>query len=137
VKLTQPFELRVRDKKPQTVNSKDFIYLILPDRFANGDPSNDKFEDMADKVSDRKNPFARHGGDLKGVTQHLDYFKELGATTLWLNPVIENDQPQTNEGGAMRSAYHGYGFTDQYNVDRRLGGNAAYLEMVTEAHKKG
>ena len=137
VKLTQPFELRVRDKKPQTVNAKDFIYLILPDRFANGDPSNDKFEDMADKVSDRKNPFARHGGDLKGITQHLDYFKELGATALWLNPVIENDQPQTDEGGAMRSAYHGYGFTDQYNVDRRLGGNAAYLEMITEAHKKG
>ncbi|WP_026995059.1 glycoside hydrolase family 13 protein [Flectobacillus major] len=137
VKLSQPFELKIRDKKPQEINAKDFIYLILPDRFANGDPSNDKFADMADPESDRKNPFLRHGGDLKGITNHLDYFKELGATALWLNPVIENNQPQTNEGGAMRSAYHGYGFTDQYNVDRRLGGNAAYLELVTEAHKKG
>ena len=137
VKISQEYELRNRDKKPQVVNSKDFIYLILPDRFANGDPSNDKFADMADKESDRKNPFLRHGGDLQGITQHLDYFNDLGVTTLWLNPVVENDQPQTNEGGSMRSAYHGYGFTDQYNVDRRLGGNEAYLKLVTEAHKKG
>ncbi len=137
VKITQPYSLKVRDKKPQVVNSQDFIYLILPDRFANGDVRNDKFASMADTAADRKNPFLRHGGDLQGITQHLDYFKDLGVTTLWLNPVIENDQPQTNEGGAMRSAYHGYGFTDQYNVDRRLGGNEAYLTLVTEAHKKG
>lgn len=131
-----PYELRNRDQKPQLINSKDFIYLILPDRFANGDPSNDKFSDMADPASDRKNPYLRHGGDLQGVTDHLDYFKDLGATTLWLNPVIENNQPQTNEGGAMRSAYHGYGFTDHYNIDRRLGGNAAYKKMVDAAHAK-
>ncbi len=137
VKITQPYSLKVRDKKPQVVDSKDFIYLILPDRFANGDTRNDKFANMADTAADRKNPFLRHGGDLQGITQHLDYLKELGVTTLWLNPVIENDQPQTNEGGAMRSAYHGYGFTDQYNVDRRLGGNEAYLTFVSEAHKKG
>lgn len=137
VKTTQEYELKVRDKKPQEINSKDFIYLILPDRFSNGDPSNDKFANMADTESDRNNPFLRHGGDLQGITNHLDYIKDLGATTIWLNPIIENNQPQTNEGGAMRSAYHGYGFTDHYNVDRRLGGNEAYKKMIEAAHAKG
>lgn len=137
IKITQPFQLKIRDKKPQVIDSKDLIYLILPDRFSNGDPSNDKFADMADSESDRKSPFLRHGGDLLGIQNHLDYFTELGVTTLWLNPVIENNQPQTNEGGAMRSAYHGYGFTDQYNVDKRLGGNEAYKKLVDAAHAKG
>lgn len=137
VKITYPFQLKVRDQKPQEINSKDFIYLILPDRFANADQSNDKFADMADPASDRKNPFLRHGGDLLGVQNHLDYVKELGATTIWLNPVVENNQPQTNEGGAMRSAYHGYGFTDHYNVDKRLGGNEAYKKLIEAAHAKG
>ncbi|PWK25138.1 glycosidase [Arcicella aurantiaca] len=137
VKITQPFQLQNRTKKPQVIDSKDFIYLILPDRFSNGDPSNDKFADMADTQADRSNPYLRHGGDLLGIQNHLDYFKELGVTTLWLNPVIENDQPQTKEGDAMRSAYHGYGFTDQYNVDRRLGGNEAYKKLIDAAHAKG
>ena len=137
VKVTQSYELKVRDQKPQEINAKDFIYLILPDRFSNGDLTNDKFLNMADPASDRNNPYLRHGGDLQGIINHLDYFKELGVTTLWLNPVIENDQPQTNEGGTMRSAYHGYGFTDQYNVDRRLGGNIAYKKMIEAAHAKG
>jgi neopullulanase len=137
VRISQPFELKVRDQKPQVIDSKDFIYEIMPDRFSNGDPSNDKFADMADLASDRKNPYLRHGGDLQGVTNHLDYLKDLGVTTLWLTPVIENNQPQTNEGGSMRSAYHGYGFTDQYNIDRRLGGNVAYKKMIETAHAKG
>ena len=136
-KITHSYELKMRDQKPQEINSKDLIYLVLPDRFSNADPSNDKFADMADPASDRNNPFLRHGGDLQGITNHLDYFTELGITTLWLNPVIENNQPQTNEGGAMRSAYHGYGFTDHYNVDRRLGGNDAYKKMIEAAHAKG
>ena len=137
IKITQPYQLKIRDKKPQNIDSKDLVYLILPDRFSNGDPSNDKFTDMADPESDRKSPFLRHGGDLLGIQNHLDYFTELGVTTLWLNPVIENNQPQTNEGGVMRSAYHGYGFTDQYNVDRRLGGNDAYKNLINAAHAKG
>lgn len=137
IKITQPYQLKVRDQKPQIIDSKDLIYLILPDRFSNGDPNNDKFADMADQESDRKNPYLRHGGDLLGIQNHLDYFNELGVTTLWLNPIIENNQPQTNEGGAMRSAYHGYGFTDQYNVDKRLGGNEAYKKLIDAAHAKG
>lgn len=132
-----PYELKVRDKKPQEINSKDVIYLIMPDRFSNADPSNDKFADMADTASDRRNPFLRHGGDLDGVTNHLDYLDDLGVTTIWLNPVIENNQPQTNEGGNMRSAYHGYGFTDHYSVDRRLGGNTAYKRLADAAHARG
>lgn len=124
-------------KRALGLTSADLVYLIMPDRFSNGDPSNDKFPDMADPNADRTNPFYRHGGDLQGVVNHLDYFKELGVTALWLNPVIENDQPLTNEGGTMRSAYHGYGFTDHYRIDRRLGGNEAYKKLVQEAHKRG
>jgi glycosidase len=127
----------VRDKRPQEINAQDFIYLVMPDRFSNGDPTNDKFSDMADTASDRNNPFLRHGGDLMGIQNHLDYFTEMGVTTLWLNPVIENNQPQTNEGGAMRSAYHGYGFTDHYAIDRRFGGNEAYKKLIDAAHAKG
>ncbi|MFD1820756.1 Glycosidase [Pseudarcicella hirudinis] len=137
VKISQPYELKVRDKKPQEITSKDLIYQILPDRFANGDPSNDKFPDMADPLADRSNPFLRHGGDLQGIIQHLDYVQELGATALWLNPVLENNQFQTNEGGSMRSSYHGYHFTDLYNVDKRLGGNDTYKKLIDAAHEKG
>ncbi len=134
-----PYELRARTDfvKAQGVDASDLIYLLLPDRFANGDPANDKFADMADTKADRSNPFLRHGGDLQGIIDHLDYFKELGVTALWLNPVIENDQPLTDEGGEMRSAYHGYGFTDHYQVDKRLGGNAAYKKLVEAAHANG
>lgn len=133
------YELKPRSGfvKAQGVNASDFIYLLLPDRFSNGDPANDKFADMADTESDRSNPFLRHGGDLQGVVNHLDYFKEMGVTALWLNPVLENDQPLTNEGGVRRSAYHGYGFTDHYHVDKRLGGNEAYKKMIEAAHASG
>lgn len=137
-RFEQSYELRERKELGQIpIHSGDFIYLILPDRFSNGDPSNDRFPDMADTESDRSNPWLRHGGDLQGIINRLDYVKELGVTTLWLNPVIENDQPQTNEGGQMRSAYHGYGFTDHYHVDRRLGGNAKYKEFVEKSHQIG
>ncbi len=136
--IVRKYELKTKEKvRPQTLNPSDVIYLIMPDRFSNGDPLNDKFNDMADTASDRSNPWLRHGGDLQGIINHLDYITDLGVTALWLNPVIENDQPQTNEGGNMRSAYHGYGFTDHYSVDRRLGGNAKYKEFVDIAHSKG
>ena len=137
--IVQPFDLKARDKSPkgQGVTAADFIYLAMPDRFANGDPSNDKFADMADPNADRANPFYRHGGDLAGAAQHLDYLKDLGLTAVWLTAVLENNQPLTNEGGTMRSAYHGYGFTDHYQIDRRLGGNDAYKDFVKKAHAAG
>jgi neopullulanase len=131
------YNLGVKKHSPAAITSADFIYLILPDRFCDGDSLNNKFGDMADPNCDRKNPWLRHGGDLLGIQKHLDYVKEIGATALWLNPVIENDQPLTDEGGSMRSAYHGYGFTDHYAVDRRLGGNGAYKNLVTAAHGQG
>lgn len=137
--LTQPFALKAREatRKGGGVTAADFIYLAMPDRFANGDESNDKFADMADPNADRSNPFYRHGGDLAGAAQRINYIKDLGATAIWFTPVLENNQPLTNEGGSMRSAYHGYGFTDHYNVDRRFGGNEAYLSFIKAAHAAG
>ena len=137
--LTQPFALKARDNslKAQGVTSADFIYLAIPDRFANGDESNDKFADMADPNADRANPFYRHGGDLAGAAQRINYLKDLGATAIWFTPVLENNQPLTNEGGSMRSAYHGYGFTDHYAIDRRFGGNEAYKSYIKQAHAAG
>lgn len=136
------FEISPRRKNngkdyAQGITAKDLMYLIMPDRFSNGDESNDKFADMNDPQADRNNPFLRHGGDLKGVENHLDYFNELGVTALWLTPVVENDMHLTDEGGVKRSTYHGYAFTDHYNVDKRFGGNAAYKKLIDAAHKKG
>ncbi|MBF9238092.1 glycoside hydrolase family 13 protein [Hymenobacter sp. BT683] len=137
--LTQAWELRARDNAPkaQGVTQADFIYLAMPDRFANGNPANDKFADMRDPNHDRANPFFRHGGDLAGAAQRIGYLKDLGITAVWFTPIIENNQPLTNEGGTQRASYHGYGFTDHYNVDRRLGGNAAYKAYVQQAHAAG
>ncbi len=121
----------------QGVTAEDFIYLLMPDRFSNGDPSNDFFDDMRDPAHDRNNPFDRHGGDLQGVQNHLDYLKELGVTSIWMTPVVENDMSRTMEAGTSRSTYHGYAFTDQYQVDRRFGGNEAYKNLIEAAHSKG
>ncbi|MEO0000915.1 MAG: hypothetical protein RL766_961 [Bacteroidota bacterium] len=139
-KLT--YELKSRQKiqsKPsqQGVRSNDLVYLIMPDRFANGDPSNDAFKDLRDSTSDRNNPYSRHGGDLLGVKQKLDYLKDLGVTSLWMTPVYENDMPKMQEGPWLMSGYHGYWITNPYQVDKRLGGNKAYRELVDAAHEKG
>lgn len=136
------YELKTRNKqngisRVQGVTSADLIYLLMPDRFSNGDPSNDFFDDMRDKAHDRNNPFDRHGGDLSGVQNHLDYLKDLGATAIWMTPVVENDMSRTLEGGTSRSTYHGYAFTNQYKIDKRLGGEEAYKKLIDEAHKKG
>lgn len=130
-----PFELKSRRKNENGktrilgVTSSDLVYLIMPDRFANGDPSNDKIEGMKELVNGRDSLKGRHGGDLQGITQHLDYLKDLGITTLWLNPVLENDM--------QRESFHGYAFTDHYKIDPRLGGDAAYSNLVNTAHAKG
>ena len=128
------FELKARrkgkgEKYAQGVNSKDFIYLILPDRFSNGDPTNDRVAGMRDQTLRRDTVFNRHGGDLKGIQNHLDYIQNLGVTALWLNPVLENDRPERTE--------HGYAFTDHYTIDRRLGGEKAYQDLIDASHKKG
>lgn len=131
------YEIRLRTAKPQAVTQADVVYLLMPDRFANGEESNDKYDDMNDTQADRKSPWLRHGGDLQGIIDHLDYFNELGVTALWLTPIIENNTHQTNEGGTLRSSYHGYHFTDHYQIDRRFGGNVGYKKLINEAHKKG
>ncbi len=129
-----PFEIKTRRKGKgseyaQGVTAKDFIYLILPDRFSNGDPSNDRISGMRDQSLNRDTVFNRHGGDLKGIQNHLNYMQDLGVTTLWLNPVLENDRPERTE--------HGYAFTDHYKIDRRLGGEKAYQELINATHAKG
>ena len=109
-------------------NTSDMVYLIMPDRFANGDPSNDNAEGMLEKA-DRNNPDGRHGGDIKGIVDHLDYLQKLGVTTLWCTPVLENN--------LQAYTYHGYAITDYYKVDPRFGTNDSYRDMVAQAHKKG
>ncbi len=137
------YELKARSKengktRVQGITSKDVTYLLMPDRFANGDPSNDALPEIyRDKTADRNNKFARHGGDLKGVEDHLDYFNELGITTIWFTPVTENDMPKMREGNFDMAGYHGYWFTDHYNVDKRFGGNDGYKSLINAAHKKG
>jgi glycosidase len=119
------------------IRASDLIYLIMPDRFSNGDPSNDRFSGMRDTVCDRNDPLARHGGDLQGVTDHLDYIRDLGITAIWLCPVVENNMPPEKEPSGDLSGYHGYWFTDHYRIDPRLGGSEAYRRLVQTAHAKG
>jgi glycosidase len=127
--ITYPYELKQRTNKTQGVINKDFIYLIMPDRFANGDESNDRIAGMKDKTFNRDSIFYRHGGDLQGIINNLSYLQELGVTTLWLNPVLENDEYKTS--------YHGYANTENYQIDRRFGNNALYKKLVDECHKRG
>lgn len=106
---------------------RDVVYLITPDRFANGDPSNDRAEDRF-KEFDPQDAEKRHGGDMQGIIDHLDYLSDLGVTALWLNPVLENDG---------RQSYHGYKTTDYYRIDPRFGSNADYRRLVKAAHESG
>lgn len=109
-------------------DASDVIYLLMPDRFANGDPSNDNVEGMTEQLN-RSNPGGKHGGDLKGIADHLDYLKDLGVTGVWLNPFLENNQ--------QRSSYHGYSTTDFYRSDPRYGTNDEFRQLVSKAHEKG
>ncbi len=119
---------RNQSAKAQGVDSRDVMYLIMPDRFANGDPGNDQVAGMRDGLA-RDSLLGRHGGDLKGIIDHLDYLQDLGITAIWLNPELENDQAS--------SSYHGYAITDLYRVDRRLGSNELYRDLVRECHNRG
>ncbi len=113
----------------QGLTTADFVYLIMPDRFSDGDEKNNSFPTMTQTGIDRRKMYFRHGGDLLGVENHLDYLQELGVTAIWLNPVVENDQPA--------ESYHGYAFSDHYNVDKRFGGNEAYAHLIQKSHEKG
>ena len=136
-KTTKKFQLKARemagaDRKGFDIS--DVLYMLMPDRFANGNPKNDVIKGMEDQLCDRNEPSLRHGGDLEGLRQHLDYFTDLGVTALWLTPVLENDRPAD---GGKHSTYHGYATTDYYRVDPRFGTNEEYKTLVDECHKKG
>lgn len=110
----------------RTVDASDVMYLITPDRFSNGDPTNDSTDDTVEKA-DRSDPNGRHGGDISGIAKNLDYIKNLGVTTIWLNPFLENDQ--------AKYSYHGYGISDFYKTDPRFGTNEDYREFVKLSHE--
>jgi glycosidase len=113
----------------QGLNSADLIYFLMPDRFSNGDSTNDRLPGLKDQSLNRNEIFLRHGGDLQGVSNHLDYLQKLGTTTLWMTPVVENDMPDRTE--------HGYAATNNYKTETRFGGDKAYLELSDNLHKRG
>lgn len=130
-KLQVPYELKSRMQRGEDVKgftSEDVLYLIMPDRFANGNPENDVVDEMREKKVDRTDSFARHGGDIQGISNHLDYIADLGVTAIWLNPTQENDM----ESGS----YHGYAITDYYQIDKRFGSNEDFCALVEKAHEK-
>lgn len=127
-----PYELKERIRKGTDIEgftSSDVLYLIMPDRFANGNPDNDVIPGMLENKVDRNEQFGRHGGDFKGISEHMDYISDLGVTAIWLNPTQENDMKD--------GSYHGYAITDYYQIDRRFGTNEEFCNLVNEAHGKG
>ena len=143
--LKHTYELKSREKSAEEYvgfNSTDVLYLITPDRFANADPSNDVFlastesnetnqngRFLKENKIDRKDDYARHGGDIKGITSHLDYIDEMGFTAIWSCPLLTNDMP--------RSSYHGYAITDLYEIDPRFGSLEDYRELADKASERG
>lgn len=126
------YELKAREKRGEErmgFTNADVLYMLMPDRFADGNPDNNDIKGMNPYKTNRSQPSLRHGGDLEGIRRHLDYFKELGVTALWFTPVLENNSP----GGS----YHGYATTDYYRVDPRFGTNDEYRRLTDEAHAKG
>jgi glycosidase len=129
--ITRSYELRPKNSDPDHARgftSADAIYLIMPDRFANGDPNNDEFYFLDDKL-DRDDPYGRHGGDLQGIEDNLDYIADMGFTSVWLNPVLEVAMPV--------ASYHGYATTDHYTVDPRLGTNEQFRELAAKMKARG
>ena len=123
------YELRMRESgRVGSYDASDVIYLVTPDRFANGDPSNDSVDGYTDALN-REDDYGRHGGDIEGIRQHLDYIADMGFTQLWINPLLENAVP--------RASYHGYATTDYYKVDPRFGSNESYRQLVDEARDRG
>jgi glycosidase len=129
--FTYHYELKPREPESRMregFSNKDIMYLITPDRFANGSSDNDRVDGMRE-MPNREAKGGRHGGDIQGIINHLDYLDEMGFSALWINPVLENDMPTYS--------YHGYATTDYYKVDPRFGTNADYLRLAAEAKKRG
>jgi glycosidase len=122
------YERRPGSAERKGFSPEDVIYLLMPDRFANAEPANDNMPGMLEEA-ERRNPNGRHGGDIHGIIDNLDYIKDLGMTTIWPNPVLENNMPEFS--------YHGYAITDFYKVDPRLGTNEDYIRLVRECHERG
>ena len=125
-----PYELMERREGSalrKGYDSSDFIYLIMPDRFANGDPTNDSHPDLHEQ-SNRKDPWGRHGGDLQGIIDHLDYIAQLGVTAIWNTPVLEDNDP--------KGSYHMYAASDVYQIDKRFGSNEKYKQLSAELKKR-
>lgn len=130
VVFTKKYTLKQRRENSasrKSYDASDMIYLIMPDRFANGNPKNDSQKTLAEKAN-RNNPSGRHGGDIEGIIQNLDYIQELGVTALWPTPLCEDNDPQ--------GSYHGYGQSDVYKIDPRYGTNEDYLKLAAELHKR-
>jgi glycosidase len=127
------YTYELKNRKSDSANrqgftSADVVYLLMPDRFANGDPSNDDVDSQPEKAN-RTIDYGRHGGDIKGIINHLDYIKELGATAIWSTPLLENNY--------NKYTYHGYAMSDFYKIDPRYGSNDDYARLVDAAHQKG
>ena len=136
-KTTVAYQLKNREKAGDErigFSNADVLYMLMPDRFAQGDNHPTQVEGMNTYKEDRSQPSLRHGGDLEGIRQHLDYFNELGVTALWFTPVLENNSPDSENGF---STYHGYATTDYYRVDPRFGTNEQYRQLIADAHEKG
>ena len=131
------YQLKEREKagsERKGFTNADVLYMLMPDRFAQGAHHPAQIKGMNTYKEDRTQPSLRHGGDLEGIREHLDYFQELGVTALWFTPVLENNSPD-NENGF--STYHGYATTDYYKVDPRFGTNDDYRQLADAAHAKG
>jgi glycosidase len=115
-------------KNTAVFDQGDVQYLITPDRFANGDSSNDSLPGFSELKYGREKPYGRHGGDIQGIINQLDYLKTLGVTSLWISPLLENDQPH--------ESYHGYAITDHYRIDPRFGTNALYGTLINQMHQR-
>ena len=129
--FTKNYSLKARKENSRlrkSFDSTDLIYLIMSDRFANGNPNNDSTNDTTDKVN-RSKIDGRHGGDIEGIINNLDYIKELGATAVWPTPLCEDNDE--------RGSYHGYGQSDVYKIDSRFGTNEDYVRLSSELHKRG
>lgn len=129
---TQTYELKNRVKKAEDYigfSSADAVYLITPDRFANADTSNDINSSLLEKNIDRTDDYARHGGDIKGITTHLEYIDSLGFTAIWPSPLLTNNMP--------KQSYHGYAITDFYGVDPRFGTLDEYKQLAIKSKEKG